>query len=77
MRADGVPAVKFRDAADETRPSVAAVVAEGQTASADWLVSGADGALPNRIERFTGAGALLRSLRYAHDEYSRVRWLMN
>ena len=69
--------MKFREPAGEARPSVAAVVpGDGQPAP-EWLVRGADGTRPNRVERFHGVDALMRSLRFAHDEYSRVRWLMN
>ncbi len=76
MRANGVTSVKFREPDGKT-PSVAAVVPGGEPSVAVWLVRGADGSRPNRTERFSGADALLRSLKFAHDEYSRVRWLMN
>ncbi len=69
--------MKFREPAQETRTTVAAVVATEGQRPVEWQVRGADGARPNRVERFSGDDALLRSLRFAHEEYSRVRWLMN
>jgi len=69
--------VKFRDPPEDNRAATAAVVAADGPVPREWLVMRADGGLPNRIERFAGANAMLQSLRYAHDEYGRVRWLMN
>ena len=76
MRTKGVASVKTREP-DGKAPSIAAVVPGGEQTAAEWLVRGADGTRPNRTERFSGTDALLRSLTFAHDEYSRVRWLMN
>ena len=76
MRVFGAIAVKFRDPADLDPASIAAVIRSDGVPPKDWLVRGADGTRPNRSQRFSGADALVKSLKYAHDKYSRVRWLM-
>lgn len=69
--------VKFRELGWPRQPSVARVARATAETAPTWLVSGADGTRPNRVERFSGTDAMVRSLRFAHDEFSRVRWLMN
>lgn len=56
---------------------VAEVVPADNGSGEAWLVRGADGVRSNHVQRFTGTDALMRSLRYAHEEYARVRWLVN
>lgn len=76
IRTFGTTVVKFREPLREAPCRVAAVSPVPEQ-PVTWVVRGADGARPNRQERFTGSDAMLRSLRYAHDEYSRVRWFLN
>lgn len=68
--------MKFREPAGVDETSVAAVIRSDGVPPKDWLVRGADGSRPNRTQRFSGTDALYKSLKYAHEEYSRVRWLM-
>ncbi len=68
--------MKFRENTPADPSTFAAVTSVGSSPPKDWVVRGADGTRSNRVERFSGADALVRSLKFAHDEYSRVRWLM-
>lgn len=68
--------MKFREPPREA-PGRVAAVCPTQRHPAEWLVRSADGVRPNRQDRFTGPDAMQRSLRYAHEEYSRVRWFVD
>ena len=68
--------MKFREPAEAEPMTVGAVTCQQEPSQSEWQVSGADGALSNRVKRFSGADAMIRSLTYAHNEYPRVRWLM-
>jgi hypothetical protein len=67
--------VKLDNSDGEATVRVGAV-APNDVNRAEWLVYAADTTRFNCRERFSGDNALLRSLRFAHDEYSRVRWFL-
>jgi hypothetical protein len=73
--------VKFREPLRDLPCRVAAVspgeLGPAEQRPAEWQVRSADGERPNRLECFSGSDALVRSLRYAHEEYSRVRWFVS
>lgn len=68
--------MKFRASSHAEDETVAAVIRGDGAPAKDWQVRSADGSRSNRVQSFSGADALIRSLKFAHEEYSRVRWLM-